>query len=162
VYVLCYAGESGVGNVASYEVASGAENVLRPLIVVRLVGKITFISLRNRTYFPVYQLCRELQPHFLSLGHISMSEESTFPITPLRFNVIVHLEDNTETASGIVLPDSDPQPIGVVKASGDCVTLVKPGDKVMLHPYDFFEHEVDGTMYAFTEEKHIIAVFHED
>lgn len=84
-------------------------------------------------------------------------------IEPLGPRVLIQpLEQETTTASGIVLPETakeKPQQ-GIVKAVGtedDMTTDLAVGDKVLFPKYSGNEITVDGTKYLIMEEGDILA-----
>ena len=90
---------------------------------------------------------------------------ATLNIKPLADRVLVeHLEAETKTASGIIIPDSakeKPQQ-GVVMAVGagkkDEPMTVKVGDKVLYGKYSGNEISVDGKKYLIMHESDIFAI----
>ena len=82
------------------------------------------------------------------------------PITPLADRVVaVREEAKTQTASGIYLPDSSKErPVMAdVKAVGDDVKNVKPGDKIIYKEYSTTELKIDGVEYLIVKEDDILA-----
>lgn len=84
-------------------------------------------------------------------------------IEPLGPRVLIQpLEQETTTASGIVLPETakeKPQQ-GIVKAVGtedDMTTDLTVGDKVLFPKYTGNEITVDGTKYLIMDEGDILA-----
>ena len=82
------------------------------------------------------------------------------PITPLADRVVaVREEAKTQTASGIYLPDSSKEKpvMADVKAVGDDVKNVKPGDKIIYKEYSTTELKIDGVEYLIVKEDDILA-----
>lgn len=84
-------------------------------------------------------------------------------IEPLGPRVLIQpLEQETTTASGIILPETakeKPQQ-GIIKAVGtedDMVTNLSVGDKVLFPKYTGNEIQVDGIQYIIMEEGDILA-----
>ena len=84
----------------------------------------------------------------------------SIPITPLADRVVaVREEAKTQTASGIYLPDSSKEKpvMADVKAVGDDVKNVKPGDKIIYKEYSTTELKIDGVEYLIVKEDDILA-----
>ena len=82
------------------------------------------------------------------------------PITPLADRVVaVREEAKTQTASGIYLPDSSKEKpvMADVKAVGDDVKTVNPGDKIIYKEYSTTELKIDGVEYLIVKEDDILA-----
>ena len=82
------------------------------------------------------------------------------PITPLADRVVaVREEAKNQTASGIYLPDSSKEKpvMADVKAVGDDVKNVKPGDKIIYKEYSTTELKIDGVEYLIVKEDDILA-----
>lgn len=79
-------------------------------------------------------------------------------LTPLRDWVVLTLDTERETESGIILAEEKVEVFGTVVAVGALVETIEKGQRVMVDPYSYFEHEVDGTMLAFIAEKDIVAI----
>ena len=82
------------------------------------------------------------------------------PISPLADRVVaVREEAKTQTASGIYLPDSSKEKpvMADVKAVGDDVKNVKPGDKIIYKEYSTTELKIDGVEYLIVKEDDILA-----
>ena len=84
-------------------------------------------------------------------------------IEPLGSRVLIQpVEQETTTASGIVLPETakeKPQQ-GIVKAVGtgeDMVTDLAAGDKVLFPKYAGNEIQIDGVQYIIMDEGDVLA-----
>ncbi len=79
---------------------------------------------------------------------------------PLNGRILVKPEGKkTETASGILIPDSATQdkPVsGVVVVGG---VLVKEGDNVLFSKYGFDEVMIDDTVYNVVSETNVLGIF---
>ena len=82
------------------------------------------------------------------------------PISPLADRVVaVREEAKTQTASGIYLPDSSKEKpvVAEVKAVGEDVKHVKPGDKIIYKEYSTTELKIDNVEYLIVKEEDILA-----
>lgn len=80
---------------------------------------------------------------------------------PLGERVLVErLEENTTTASGIIIPDNAKEkPLeGIVKAVGSEVKDVKVNDKVVFGKYSGTEVKLDGKEYLILKLEDILGV----
>jgi chaperonin GroES len=91
-------------------------------------------------------------------------------LKPLHDRVVIkRLEEETKTASGIIIPDSaKKKPAqGEVIAAGDGKILesgdklpmnVKPGDKVLFSTYAGTEVKIEGEEYLIMREEEILGI----
>jgi chaperonin GroES len=82
------------------------------------------------------------------------------PITPLADRLVaVREEAKTQTASGILLPDSTKEKpvLATVKAIGPEVKTLKLGDKIIYKEYSTTELKIDGTEYLIVREEDVLA-----
>ena len=80
---------------------------------------------------------------------------------PLGERVLVErLEENTTTASGIIIPDNAKEkPLeGIVKAIGSEVKEVQVGNKVVFGKYSGTEVKLDGKEYLILKLEDILGV----
>lgn len=94
----------------------------------------------------------------------------THKLKPIGGNILVQVEKEVKTASGIVLPDSvekeKPQRgkvialgTGKLNEDGDVLPFnVKVGDEVIFKKYSPDEIEVDGEEYLIMDETDVLAV----
>ncbi len=82
------------------------------------------------------------------------------PIKPLADRVIaVREEAQTQTASGIFLPDNSKEKsvIAKVVAAGPQVSSLKLGDRIVYKEYSTTELKVDGVEYIIVKEEDVLA-----
>ena len=82
------------------------------------------------------------------------------PITPLADRIVaVREEAETQTASGIYLPDSSKEKpvIAEVKAVGSDVKNVKVSDKIIYKEYSTTELKINGVEYLIVKEEDVLA-----
>lgn len=82
------------------------------------------------------------------------------PIIPLADRVVAQREvANTQTASGLYLPDNAKEkPVfATVVAIGPDVTQLKKGDKIVYKEYSTTELKINGTEYLIVKEEDVLA-----
>lgn len=85
---------------------------------------------------------------------------SKVPISPLGERVVAQtIEAESKTASGLYLPDSakEKSKVAEVKAIGDKVKTIKPGDKIVFKEYSTDEIKVDNEQYLIIKEEDVLA-----
>lgn len=82
------------------------------------------------------------------------------PIKPLADRVVaVRIEAQTQTASGLYLPDNAKEKpvVAIVQATGPDVKGIKKGDRILYKEYSTTEIKIDGTDYLIVKEEDILA-----
>ena len=93
--------------------------------------------------------------------------EPKFEVQMLHDRVMIKPEKEAErtSSSGIVIPatsdTSNQLAWGEVCGAGHHVRTVKPGDRVLYHPDDQFEVELQGTTYLVMRERDLHAIANE-
>ena len=83
----------------------------------------------------------------------------TTPIKPLADRVVaVREEAQTQTASGLYLPDNAKEKpvVAIVQAVGPDVKGIKKGDRILYKEYSTTEIKIDNTEYLIVKEEDIL------
>lgn len=75
-----------------------------------------------------------------------------------KFVLIEKDPDEEKTAGGIILPTSKKKNRGTVLKIGPSTEFVKEGQRVLYHPYNMTDIEVDGKKCGIIHEDGLVAI----